>query len=126
MTAYMLARINVTDPAQYENYKALAPIAINKYGGTYLTRGGAMETLEGNEETLRVVLFKRRTSKRSSSKLSVRETIAFEQPSLSAAAVMPLFSATATKVCIALSMSIFLPLQTIIRSFQHYQRYIEQ
>jgi uncharacterized protein (DUF1330 family) len=56
MTAYMLARINVTDPAQYENYKALAPIAINKYGGTYLTRGGAMETLEGDEETLRVVL----------------------------------------------------------------------
>lgn len=56
MPAYMIARINVTDPEQYEVYKALAPIAIKKYGGRYLTRGGAMETLEGPEETLRVVL----------------------------------------------------------------------
>jgi len=58
MSAYMVARVNVKDPAQYEEYKALAPIAINKYGGEYLTRGGAMETLEGPEETLRVVLVK--------------------------------------------------------------------
>lgn len=56
MTAYMIARINVTDPVQYENYKTLAPIAIKKYGGAYLTRGGAMETLEGEAETLRVVV----------------------------------------------------------------------
>ncbi|WP_025899775.1 DUF1330 domain-containing protein [Sneathiella glossodoripedis] len=56
MTAYMIARINVTDPEQYEEYKALAPIAVNKFGGQYLTRGGAMETLEGDEETLRVVV----------------------------------------------------------------------
>ena len=56
MPAYMIARINVTDPEQYEVYKSLAPIAIKKYGGRYLTRGGAMETLEGPEETLRVVV----------------------------------------------------------------------
>ncbi|MCF8468875.1 MAG: DUF1330 domain-containing protein [Sneathiella sp.] len=56
MPAYMLARIKVTDPEQYEVYKSLAPIAIKKYGGRYLTRGGAMETLEGPEETMRVVL----------------------------------------------------------------------
>ncbi|MEP3244847.1 MAG: DUF1330 domain-containing protein [Sneathiella sp.] len=58
MPAYMVARVNVKDPAQYENYKALAPIAIKKFGGEYLTRGGEMETLEGDEETLRVVLVK--------------------------------------------------------------------
>lgn len=58
MPAYMLARINVKDPAQYEEYKALAPIAIKKYGGEYLTRGGEMETLEGPEETMRVVILK--------------------------------------------------------------------
>ncbi|MCR9214896.1 MAG: DUF1330 domain-containing protein [Proteobacteria bacterium] len=56
MAAYMIARINVTDPDQYEVYKSLAPIAIKKYGGRYLTRGGPMETLEGPEETHRVVL----------------------------------------------------------------------
>ena len=58
MAAYMVARINVTDPVQYEQYKALAPIAIKKFGGEYMTRGGDMETLEGPEETLRVVLVK--------------------------------------------------------------------
>ncbi|WP_169568667.1 DUF1330 domain-containing protein [Sneathiella limimaris] len=58
MPAYMVATITVTDPEQYEQYKALAPIAINKYGGEYLTRGGEMETLEGPEQTQRVVLVK--------------------------------------------------------------------
>ncbi len=56
MPAYLIARVNVKDPVQYEEYKKLAPIAINKYGGKYLTRGGAMETVEGPEETLRVVV----------------------------------------------------------------------
>jgi len=56
MPAYVVARINVTDPEQYEVYKSLAPVAIKKYGGQYLTRGGAMETLEGAEETSRVVI----------------------------------------------------------------------
>ena len=43
MTAYVIARVNVTDPDKYENYKALAPAAIKKYGGEYLARGGAVE-----------------------------------------------------------------------------------
>lgn len=56
MPAYLIARVNVKDPVQYEEYRKLAPIAINKFGGRYLTRGGAMETVEGPEETLRVVI----------------------------------------------------------------------
>lgn len=56
MSAYIVARINVTDPEQYEVYKSLAPAAIQKYGGQYLTRGGAMETLEGPAEASRVVI----------------------------------------------------------------------
>ncbi|WP_373085064.1 DUF1330 domain-containing protein [Sneathiella sp.] len=56
MTAYLIARIRVTDPDQYEVYKSLAPIAIKKYGGRYLTRGGEMQTVEGPEETSRVVI----------------------------------------------------------------------
>jgi len=56
MPAYLIARVNVKDPVQYEEYRRLAPIAINKFGGRYLTRGGAMETVEGPEETLRVVI----------------------------------------------------------------------
>ena len=56
MAAYMIARITVTDPDQYERYKALAPVAIAKFGGEYIARGGDVETLEGDEETNRVVL----------------------------------------------------------------------
>lgn len=56
MAAYLIARITVTDPEQYERYKALAPRAIAKFGGEYIARGGDTETLEGDEETNRVVL----------------------------------------------------------------------
>ncbi len=56
MPAYIIARITVTDPKKYETYKAAAPAAIAKFGGKYLTRGGAMETLEGFKEGRRVVL----------------------------------------------------------------------
>ncbi len=56
MAAYIIARIEVTDAAQYEQYKAAAPAAIAKYGGTYLTRGGAVETAEGDDESRRVVI----------------------------------------------------------------------
>ena len=38
MPAYLIARVNVTDPDKYENYKALAPAAIAQYGGKYLAR----------------------------------------------------------------------------------------
>lgn len=56
MTAFVIARVNVTDPDKYENYKALAPAAIKKYGGEYLARGGAVELLEGPAEDRRVVV----------------------------------------------------------------------
>lgn len=56
MPAYLIARITVTDPARYENYKALAPAAIAKYGGKYLARGGTLETLEGEAEGRRLVI----------------------------------------------------------------------
>ena len=56
MAAYLIARIDVTDPDRYEQYKALAPAAIAVYGGRYLVRGGAHETLEGETEQRRLVV----------------------------------------------------------------------
>lgn len=56
MTAYLIARINVTDMEQYKNYMKLSPGIIQKYGGKFLARGGGLITLEGEEETNRVVL----------------------------------------------------------------------
>ena len=56
MPAYILAEIEVTDPALYEEYKALAPPAIARYGGRYLARGGGTVTLEGSWQPKRVVI----------------------------------------------------------------------
>lgn len=56
MPAYIVADIEVTDAARYEQYKALAPAAIEKFGGRYLVRGGASSVLEGGWRPQRVVV----------------------------------------------------------------------
>ncbi len=47
MPAYLIAEIEVTDPALYERYKPLAAAAIAGGGGRYLVRGGETVALEG-------------------------------------------------------------------------------
>jgi uncharacterized protein (DUF1330 family) len=56
MTAYCIVRVNVTDPDKYEDYKRLTPAAVAAFGGKFIVRGGAAETVEGPEETRRIVL----------------------------------------------------------------------
>lgn len=56
MTAYVVVEINVTNPAGYEEYKKLAPATVAQYGGKYIARGGATETLEGNWNPPRLVI----------------------------------------------------------------------
>lgn len=56
MTAYILADIDVTDPARYEDYKSLTAASIEKYGGRYVVRGGKVEVLEGSWPTSRFVM----------------------------------------------------------------------
>ena len=56
MTAYVLADIDVTDPARYEDYKALADPSVEQYGGRYAVRGGTVQVLEGDWPTGRFVV----------------------------------------------------------------------
>ena len=56
MPAYMIARIKVTDPEQYKKYIALTPGILANFGGKFIARGGETTTLEGPEETTRVVI----------------------------------------------------------------------
>ena len=56
MPAYLIARVNVTDPQKYKNYTALSPAAIAAFGGKFLARGGETDTLEGDKETNRMVI----------------------------------------------------------------------
>jgi uncharacterized protein (DUF1330 family) len=56
MAAYIIARINVTDMEQYKKYTAVTPGVIEQFGGRFIVRGGEKVTLEGPEETNRVVV----------------------------------------------------------------------
>jgi len=56
MPAYVIVDIQVHDPVKFEEYKKRAPASIASYGGKYLARGGAAETLDGSWNPERVVL----------------------------------------------------------------------
>ena len=53
---YLVVHLDVTDPEQFEKYREKVPATIAQYGGRYLIRGGAMETMEGDELPPRTVL----------------------------------------------------------------------
>ena len=56
MSAYVIVEIEITDPAGYEDYKKQAGASVAKYGGKYIVRGGASETLEGDWHPKRLVI----------------------------------------------------------------------
>jgi uncharacterized protein (DUF1330 family) len=56
MTAYLIVDSEVTDPEQYEQYKAASPGAIAAGGGRFLVRGGELAVLEGDWSPSRVVV----------------------------------------------------------------------
>jgi len=56
MPAYLIVETDITDPEQYEQYKAASPGAIAAAGGRFLVRGGEMTVLEGDWQPKRLVL----------------------------------------------------------------------
>jgi uncharacterized protein (DUF1330 family) len=56
MPAYVVSEIEVTNPVNYEKYKQLVPASVQKYGGRFLVRGGAVERLEGTWSPKRFVI----------------------------------------------------------------------
>jgi len=56
MAAYVIAEVEVTDPAGFEEYRKRVPATIAQYGGKYLARGGATETREGDWRPKRLVM----------------------------------------------------------------------
>jgi uncharacterized protein (DUF1330 family) len=56
MSAYVIVEIDIVDPTGYEEYKQLASATVEKYGGKYIVRGGAVETLEGDWKPKRIVV----------------------------------------------------------------------
>jgi uncharacterized protein (DUF1330 family) len=56
MPGYVVVEIDVKDPAAYEGYKALSTRAVEAFGGRFVVRGGACETLEGDWRPKRFVI----------------------------------------------------------------------
>ena len=56
MSAYVIAEIEVTDPAPYEEYRKRVPAIIQKHGGRFLVRGGAIDSKEGGWQPKRLIV----------------------------------------------------------------------
>jgi uncharacterized protein (DUF1330 family) len=57
-SAYILANVDVKDPAAYEEYKRLSTVAMKAHGAEVCVRGGKTEVLEGDWTPNRMVLLK--------------------------------------------------------------------
>jgi uncharacterized protein (DUF1330 family) len=56
MSAYLIVQVAVTDAAGYDEYKKMVPSSLAAYGGKFVVRGGACETLEGSWQPQRLVV----------------------------------------------------------------------
>jgi uncharacterized protein (DUF1330 family) len=56
MAAYVIADIEITDPAGYEAYRPLAAASVARFGGRFLARGGKAVPLEGAPAPERIVV----------------------------------------------------------------------
>jgi uncharacterized protein (DUF1330 family) len=56
MPAYVIIETDVTEPEQYERYKAAGTEAVAAASGRYLVRGGELAVLEGDWEPSRLVV----------------------------------------------------------------------
>ena len=57
-SAYVIAHVQVTNPAQYDAYRALSSLAMQAHDAEVCVRGGAVEVLEGDWQPERVVVLK--------------------------------------------------------------------
>ena len=64
MAAYVIAEITVHDTQGYEEYRKLAGATLAAFGGRYLVRGGATESIEGYGSPGRLVVIEFPTRER--------------------------------------------------------------
>lgn len=57
MAAYFIVDIDeITDPQTYEIYRRQVAAILERYGGAFVVRGGAYETIEGEWQPQRLVV----------------------------------------------------------------------
>jgi uncharacterized protein (DUF1330 family) len=56
MPAYVIVDVTVTDQTAMEEYRKQVPGTLAKYGGRFIVRGGAHQTMEGDWKPNRLVV----------------------------------------------------------------------
>jgi uncharacterized protein (DUF1330 family) len=56
MAVYFIVDVKVEDPTIYEEYRKRVNPTLERYGGKFLARGGATETIEGDWQPQRLVV----------------------------------------------------------------------
>jgi uncharacterized protein (DUF1330 family) len=54
--AYVIADVEIVNAERYADYSAQVPTTLEPYGGRFLVRGGATETIEGDWLPRRLVI----------------------------------------------------------------------
>jgi uncharacterized protein (DUF1330 family) len=53
---YWIAHVDISDPERYKDYITANAVAFRKFGGRFLVRGGASETVEGDFRSRTVIV----------------------------------------------------------------------
>jgi uncharacterized protein (DUF1330 family) len=56
MAAYVIVDVRSTDPERAARYRAMSGVSVERHGGSFLARGGAVHVLEGDWEPERLVV----------------------------------------------------------------------
>ena len=56
MAGYVIVDVEVLEPEHYKEYTSRVPATLERFGGRFIVRGGAYETLEGTWNPQRVVV----------------------------------------------------------------------
>jgi uncharacterized protein (DUF1330 family) len=56
VAAYVIAMVDVKDPARYEGYRQMVLPTIEAFGGRFIARGGKTDVLEGKWDPRRMVI----------------------------------------------------------------------
>ena len=64
MAAYLIVDINLTDRSKFKEYATAVQSTVEAYGGSYLCKWGATESLEGEWDANKIVLVKFNTAEK--------------------------------------------------------------
>jgi uncharacterized protein (DUF1330 family) len=77
--AYLVVDAKSTDPERMVEYRRLSSIAVDKFGGRFLVRGGAYEVLEGQWQPQRLVVIEFESRERAKAFYDSPEYVAARQ-----------------------------------------------